>query len=542
MNSGNQARRGKIIVYYIVLIIIILLNVSPTDITIGRGWLLLRNLWRTAPRAGAGDAQGRRVHRRGPARPLIGIANTWIEIGPCNYHLRELAEHVREGIRAAGGTAMEFNTVSISDGITMGTSGHADVARQPRGHRRLDRDGRRRQPARRRHRARRAATRRFRAPPWRSPGSTCRASCSTAGRSRPGHVNGRDVTIQDVFEAVGAHAAGRMTTDSSARPRGSSRVRAPAPAAASSRPTRWPGVCEFLGLSPMGSNNVPGRRPGQSARSRVAAGRLVMDLVRRGVTPRQILTPAAFENAIASVAATGGSTNAVLHLLAIAREAGVELDLDALQRDQRARALDRRPQAGRPLRRDRPAPGRRHDARRPAPRSRRACSTATPSRSPAARSAKRPRRHARRRAGSRPPDRRTARRRRAAWCILAARLAPGGLRDEGRRTHAARPSRPGARVRQRGSRVRRRPGRHHQAQATSSSSATKDRRAGPACARCWRSRPRSSGAGLGDSVALVTDGRFSGATHGFMVGHVAPEAAAGGPIAVVRDGDMIIDR
>jgi dihydroxy-acid dehydratase len=259
------------------------------------------------------------------AKPLIGIANTWIEIGPCNYHLRDLAEHVREGIQAAGGTAMEFNTVSISDGITMGTSGMrmslvsreviADSIEMVVDGNQLD-------------------------------GVIALVGCDKTipgaamalarinvpglvlygGSIAPGVNGGKNVTIQDVFEAVGAHAAGRITTNQLIALED---VACPGAGACGGQFTAntMSGVCEFLGLSPMGSNNVPAVDAAKGAVAR-AAGQLVVDLVHRGVTPRQILTPAAFHNAIASVVATGGSTNAVLHLLAIAREASVDLDLE----------------------------------------------------------------------------------------------------------------------------------------------------------------------------------------------------------------------
>jgi dihydroxy-acid dehydratase len=262
-------------------------------------------------------------------RPLIGIANTWIEIGPCNYHLRELARPVREGIRAAGGTPLEFNTVSISDGLTMGTSGMrmslvsreliADSIEMVVDGNQLD-------------------------------GVIALVGCDKTipaavmalarvnvpglvlygGSIAPGHYAGKDVTIQDVFEAVGAHAAGRLTTEQLCALED---VACPGAGACGGPFTAntMSGVCEFLGISPMGANAVPALDPAKAGVAR-AAGELAVDLVRRSVTPRQILTNAAFENAIASVAATGGSTNAVLHLLAIAREAGITLDLGLFDR------------------------------------------------------------------------------------------------------------------------------------------------------------------------------------------------------------------
>ena len=258
-------------------------------------------------------------------KPLIGVANTWIEIGPCNYHLRDLAVHVKDGIRAAGGTPMEFNTVSISDGITMNTEGMKTslVSREvmadsielvARGN---GFDGLivlvgcdKTIPA----------------------GAMALARLNTpglvlyGGSIAPGQWHGKDVTIQDVFEAVGAQAAGQDDAAGSAVAR--SRRRVPGAGACGGQFTAntMAIAVEFLGIAALGSGSVPATHPGKAAVAR-AAGARVMDLVKSGLKPRDIITRAALENAIASVAATGGSTNAVLHLLAIAREAGVELSL-----------------------------------------------------------------------------------------------------------------------------------------------------------------------------------------------------------------------
>src|SRR5216117_3785005 len=258
-------------------------------------------------------------------KPLIGVANTWIEIGPCNYHLRELAEKVKAGIRAAGGTPMEFNTVSISDGITMGTEGMKAslVSREViadsielvgRGHMfdamialvgcdktipggamallRLD-----------------------------VPGFVV-----YGGSIQPGRFRGRDVTIQDLFEAVGANAAGKMTD---ADLKELEDVVCPGAGACGGQFTAntMAMALEFLGLSPMGTASIAATDPAKDEVGR-QSGALVMDMLRRSLRPRQIATRAAFENAIAGVAASGGSTNAVLHLLALAREIGVPLTID----------------------------------------------------------------------------------------------------------------------------------------------------------------------------------------------------------------------
>ena len=260
------------------------------------------------------------------ARPIVGVANTWTELGPCNYHLREVAVHVKAGIRAAGGTPLEFGTISISDGISMGTEGMRAslVSREviadsielvALGHA-LD-------------------------------GVVALVGCDKTipaavmalarldipgivlfgGAIAPGRVDGRDVTIQDVFEAVGAHAAGRLSDGGL---KAIEDVACPGAGACGGQFTAntMALACEFLGISPMGSASVPAASAGRGA---VAE--------RAGVRPRQIITRASLENAIAGVAATGGSTNAVLHLLAIAREAGVPLTIDDFDRISRRTPL-----------------------------------------------------------------------------------------------------------------------------------------------------------------------------------------------------------
>jgi dihydroxy-acid dehydratase len=262
-------------------------------------------------------------------KPLIGIANTWIEIGPCNYHLRELAEHVKAGVRAAGGTPLEFNTVSISDGITMGTEGMRTslVSREviadsielvtrgnlfdalivlvgcdktiPGGVMSLAR--------------------------LNIPGLIL-----YGGSIAPGHFEGQTVTIQDVYEAIGKHARGGMTD---AQLKSLEIAACPGAGACGGQFTAntMALVCEFLGIAPMGLSSVPATNSAK-ANSGYRAGELVMDLLRRDITPSKIITKAAIENAIAGVAATGGSTNSVLHLLAIASEANIPLSIDDFDR------------------------------------------------------------------------------------------------------------------------------------------------------------------------------------------------------------------
>src|SRR5438067_232106 len=262
-------------------------------------------------------------------RPFIGIANTWIEIGPCNYHLRELAASLKRGIRAAGGTPMEFNTVSISDGITMGAEGMRTslVSREviadsielvARGNH-FD------------------AVVAIVGCDKTIPGAVMALARLNlpglvlyGGSIAPGNCNGKDVTIQDVFEAVGAHAQHRISDAELLELENSA---CPGAGACGGQFTAntMAMACEFLGISPMGSASVPAVNANKTDVA-YAAGAKVMELLRRDIRPRKIISRAALENAIASVAATGGSTNAVLHLLAIAREAGVPLSIDDFER------------------------------------------------------------------------------------------------------------------------------------------------------------------------------------------------------------------
>ena len=467
-------------------------------------------------------------------RPLIGIANTWIEIGPCNYHLRELAGPVREGIRAAGGTPMEFNTVSISDGITMGTAGMrmslvsreliADSIEMVVDGNQLD-------------------------------GVIALVGCDKTipaavmalarvnvpglvlygGSIAPGRNAGKDVTIQDVFEAVGAHAAGRLTTDQLGA---LENVACPGAGACGGQFTAntMSGVCEFLGISPMGANAVPALNPAKAGVAR-AAGELVVDLVRRGLTPRQILTPAAFENAIASVAATGGSTNAVLHLLAIAREAGLTLDLGLFDRISGSVPwlADLKP-AGRYVATDLYQAGgaalvAKRLAEHGALRTDAITVTGRTIGEEAAQATETPGQSVVRPLAS--PLSPTG-----GLMILRGSLAPDGcvVKVAGHTRHGHRGP---ARVFD---------GEEAAFAAVQSGQIApgdvvviryEGPKGGPGMREMLAVTAAIVGAGLGDSVALVTDGRFSGATHGFMIGHVAPEAAAGGPIAVVRDGDIV---
>jgi dihydroxy-acid dehydratase len=467
-------------------------------------------------------------------KPLIGIANTWIEIGPCNFHLRDLAVHVKDGVRRAGGTPMEFNTVSISDGITMGTEGMRAslVSREviadsielvARGN---GFDGLvvlvgcdKTIPA-----ASMALAR------LNIPGVVL-----YGGSIAPGHWHGHDVTIQDVFEAVGAHGAGRMTD---AELSDLEATACPGAGACGGQFTAntMAIASEFLGIAALGSGSVPANDPNKAAVAR-AAGERVMGLVRQGIRPRDIMTRAAFENAIASVATTGGSTNAVLHLLAIAREAGVELDLADFDRISNGVPLlaDLKP-SGRFVATDLHAAGGsalvakrlvevglvKAEAMTVTGRTlgaEAALGVETPGQEVV-----RPTSHPIKKTGG--------------LVILRGSLAPEGavvkLSGTERMAHRG-PARVFDSEEATFEAVQR--------QAIAKGDVVIIRYEGPSGGPGMREMLAVTaaivGAGLGDHVALVTDGRFSGATRGFMAGHVSPEAARGGPIALVRDGDIV---
>lgn len=467
-------------------------------------------------------------------KALIGVANTWIEIGPCNFHLRDLAAHVKDGIRAAGGTPMEFNTVSISDGITMGTEGMraslvsreviADsielVARGngfdglivlvgcdktiPGGAMALAR--------------------------LNIPGLVL-----YGGSIAPGSWNGHEVTIQDVFEAVGAHAAGRITDADLCRLEDSA---CPGAGACGGQFTAntMAIATEFLGIAALGSGSVPANDPAKASVAR-QAGERVMQLVRSGLRPRDIITRDALENAIASVATTGGSTNAVLHLIAIAHEAGVPLTLEDFDRIS-ARV---------PLLADLKPSGRfvateLHEAGGSPLVARRLLEAGilhASARTVTGRTIGEDAKDARETPGQEVV--RTADRPLKAsggLVILRGSLAPEGavmkISGANRMEHRG-PARVFDSEEAAFDAVQR--------QAIQPGDVVVIRYEGPSGGPGMREMLAVTGAivgaGLGESVALVTDGRFSGATRGFMVGHIAPEAVRGGPLAAVRDGDLI---
>jgi dihydroxy-acid dehydratase len=468
-------------------------------------------------------------------RPIIGVANTWIEIGPCNYHLRHLAECVKQGIRKAGGTPMEFNTVSISDGITMGSEGMRAslVSREVI-----------------------ADSIELVARGNLFDGVVALSGCDKTipgtvmalarlnvpglmiygGSIEPGRFQGHDVTIQDVFEAVGAHASGRMNDAELADIENHA---CPGAGACGGQFTAntMATATEFLGISPMGSASVPATDPKKDDVG-FQAGVQIMELVRRDLRPCAILTRHALENAIASVAASGGSTNAVLHLLAIAREAGIELSIDDFDRVSARTPLiaDLKP-GGRFVATDLYRAG---GIRLLAQRLKQAgilhsecmtttCKTIGEEADTAV--------ETRGQEVVRPLDRPI--KPTGGLVILKGNLAPEGcvVKIAG---HNMQHFRGPARVFD------------LEEDAFAAVQSGKIRagdvvviryegpRGGPGMREMLAVTGAISGADLGDKVALLTDGRFSGATHGLMAGHVAPEAACGGAIAAVRDGDTIV--
>jgi dihydroxy-acid dehydratase len=468
------------------------------------------------------------------AKPIIGVANTWIETMPCNYNLRELAVKVKEGIRAAGGTPMEFNTIAISDGVTMGTEGMKTslVSREViadsiellvRGHM--------------------------------FDGVVALVACDKTipgaamallrtnvpglvlygGSILPGKYKGRDISIGDVFEAVGANAAGRITDaelldieDHACPGAGACGGQFTANTMAT--------VMELIGLCPMGMAAVPqvDKRKDEVARG---CGQIIMNAVRNNLRPRDICTRAAFENAIASVAATGGSTNAVLHLLAMAREAEVPLSIDDfdaicartpifvdLKPAGRFMAADVDKAGGIGVIAQRLVEGKLVDGSALTVTGRTLAEEAADARETPGQEVILPLNKALKPRGG--------------IAILRGNLAPEGcvikLAGHEKKIHHG-------------------PARVFDREEDAMEAVTHGNihpndvviiryegpRGGPGMREMLGVTGAIVGAGLSDSVALVTDGRFSGATHGFMIAHVAPEAFNGGPIAVVEEGDSI---
>jgi dihydroxy-acid dehydratase len=470
------------------------------------------------------------------AKPLVGVATTWIETMPCNLNQRRLAESVKSGIRAAGGTPMEFNTISVSDGVSMGTEGMKAslISREViadsielvvRGHL-LD-------------------------------GVVCLVGCDKTipgaamalgrldvpgvvlynGTIYPGTYKGqRNATVVTVFEAIGAYRAGKITLDELYEVEN---VACPGPGACGGQFTAntMSTVMEFIGLSPAGLNGIPAEDPSKDEAAR-QTGELVMDLVRRDVRPSSIVSKAALENGIASIAATGGSTNGVLHMLAIAHEFGIQLDIDAfgsiadrtpivadMQPGGRFTAADIHDAGGVALvmRELRKRPGLLHEDA-PTVDGRTIAQIADAARETPGQQVVVP---------LETPIKPTG-----GLAILHGTLAPDGcvvkLAGHERRQHRG-------------------PARVFDSE-TACYEAVRDRRivagdvvviryegpvGGPGMQEMLSVTAALVGEGLGDVVALITDGRFSGGTHGLMIGHIAPEAALGGPIAAVQEGDEI---
>jgi len=468
-------------------------------------------------------------------RPVIGVAHQWIETMPCNFNHREMAHHVKAGVRASGGMPVEINTISVSDGVAMGTEGMRAslVSREvitdsielaARGH---SLDGLvvlvgcdKTIPA----------------------GAMVLARLNIPGLAlytgsiAPGVHKGRDVTIQDVFEGVGAHAAGRIDD---AELLALENAACPGAGACGGQFTAntMATALEFLGISPAGSNAVPATA-GEKHHVAFAAGELAMDLLRRDLRPRDVITRASIENAIVSLAATGGSTNAVLHLLAIAHEAGVHLELEDFDRlSSRTPIITDLKPTGRYVASDIYMSGGlgviakelvshnliHGDVRNVDGRSVAEIAAAT----------------------ERPTDGRDVIRSvddpvkaSGGIAILRGNLAPEGCV---------------AKVSGQEATVFRGPARVFDGESDCYRALEAGeinpgdfvviRYEGPAGGPGMREMLQVTGAlqgaGLGQSVALMTDGRFSGASHGRMVGHVAPEAGQGGPIAIVREGEHI---
>ena len=469
------------------------------------------------------------------AKPIIGIANTWIETMPCNFNLRDLAAKVKEGVRAAGGTPMEFNTIAVSDGITMGTEGMKGslVSREIVADS-IELAGR----------------------SYMFDGIIALVACDKTipggamglarvnvpsvllygGSILPGQVNGVDITIQDVFEAVGAHAAGKISDEELLAIEDNA---CPGAGACGGQYTAntMATAMEVIGISPMGSASIPAVDPRKDDAG-YQAGFVLMEALKTNLRPRDIMTRGAFENAIASVAATGGSTNAVLHLLALARDCEVELtidDFDAisertpllvdLKPGGRYVAADVDKAGGIQLIAQRLVEGGYADGSQPTV-------TGKPLADASASATETPGQQVIRPIGK--PIKPTG-----GLVILKGNLAPEGsvvkVAGSGHLQH-----RGPARVFEN----------EESAMQAVTGGAIKDgdvlviRYEGPAGGPGMREMLGVTaaivGAGLGETVALLTDGRFSGATRGLMIGHVAPEAARKGPIAAVRDGDMVV--
>ncbi len=468
------------------------------------------------------------------AKPIVGVAHAWIETMPCTYNHRELAAKVKEGIRAAGGTPMEINTISVSDGVTMGTEG----MKGPLVSREIIADSIELVGRSHMFDAMVAITSCDKTMPGAAMALIrLNVPCVIlyGGSIAPGHLNGKTITIQDVYEAAGAFAAGKISAEQFKKVED---FACPGSGACGGQFTAntMSTVLEFIGLSPMGFNSVPAPDPEKDAIA-YRTGLLVMDALRRGLTPRDILTRQAFENAIAGVAASGGSTNSVLHLLAMAREAGVPLTIDDFNPISERTPLlcDLKP-FGRYVATDvHQAGGIRLIAKKllDGPYLHKDAITVTGKTlgEEAAQAVETPGQDVI--APVSRPLKPTG-----GLVILKGNIAPEGcvVKISG---HERLLHRGPARVfdsEEAATRV-----------VSSGGIVPGDvvviryegPRGGPGMREMLAITASLVGQGLGESVALLTDGRFSGATRGLMVGHVSPEAARGGPIAAIREGDMI---
>jgi dihydroxy-acid dehydratase len=487
----------------------------------------------TSPRRAGARAHLRAMglDERDWSRPLVGIATTWTGTMPCNLGQRALAEHVAAGVRAAGGTPLEFNTIAVSDNLTQGTAGmRASLV------------------------SREVIADSIELVGWSQPldGLICLVGCDKtgpgavmamlrldvpglvlySGAMAAGSLDGTTVTIQDVWEAVGAHEGGRISDEQLAAIELNA---CPGFGACTGHFTAntMATAVDFLGLGPIGLGSVPATDPAKPAAGD-AAGRLALDVVARGVRPRSLVTREAFENAIVGVAGTGGSTNAVLHLLAIAGEAGVDLRLEDFDRISASTPVVTSLTPG-----GRFVAGDLH----------RAGGTAAVMKQllehlhgdAATVDGRTIREHAE---AAREPDGEViALPGRPFKPGGALRILRGNLAPDGAVVKLAGHERP----------VHRGPARVFDSESACKAAVYDGvvqpgevvvlRNEGPAGApgmpEMLSVTSAIVGRGLGESVALVTDGRFSGATRGLMVGHVAPEAVHGGPIAVVRDGDVV---
>ena len=469
------------------------------------------------------------------SRPTVGIANTWIEAMPCNFHLRGLAEHVKEGVRAAGGTPLEFNSIAISDGITMGTEGMKTslVSREviadsieltARGYQ-------------------------FDAVIALSGCDKTIPGCVMAlarldvpslmlygGSILPGRWRGQDVTIQDVFEAIGKHATGEMSDDDLYELEGCA---SPGAGACGAQFTANTMACAFevMGITPMGSGMVPAVA---GAREQVArdCGELVMKVLADDLRPSQIITRTRSRTRSRRVGDVGRLDQRRPPPARRRQRGRHRAHHRRLRPDLRAHPAARRPEARRALRRQGPLRGRRRRRARQAPRRGRRPAIATRSRSPAGRSARRPTRP------QETPGQEVVRplsdplKPTGGLVILRGNLAPEGcvvkVAGEERRKHTG-PARVFGSEEECFAAV--------EQQGIKPGDVVVIRNEGPSGGPGMREMLQVTaalvGEGIGDQVALLTDGRFSGATHGLMAGHVAPEAIRGGPIAAVQDGDEI---